>query len=59
MTIYLFTVQEEQRFSIKQIHKYACDYLRDWFPNLGSYTAFSNRHNQLSEAFRSFTSSLF
>lgn len=40
MTIYLFAVQEEQRFSIKQIHKYASDYLRDWFPNLGSYTAF-------------------
>lgn len=59
MTIYLFAVQEEQRFSIKQIHKYACDYLLDWFPKLGSYTAFSNRLNQLSEAFRSFTSSLF
>ena len=40
MTIYLFAVQEEQRFSIKQIHKYACDYLIDWFPKLGSYTAF-------------------
>ena len=59
MTIYLFAVQEEQRFTIKQIHKYACDYLRDWFPKLGSYSAFSNRLNQLSEAFRSFTSSLF
>jgi hypothetical protein len=59
MTIYLFAVQEEQRFSIKQIHKYVCDYLHDWFPKLGSYTTFSYRLNQLSEAFRSFTSSLF
>ncbi|WP_199742846.1 transposase [Flavobacterium sp. LS1P28] len=59
MTIYLFTVQEEQCFSIKQIHKYACDYLIDWFPKLGSYTAFSNRLKQLSAAFRRFTSSLF
>lgn len=59
MTIYLFTVQEEQRFSVKQIHKYACDYLLDWFPRLGSYAGFSNRLNQLSEAFRCFLTSMF
>ena len=59
MTIYLFAVQEEHRISIKQIHKYACDYLLDWFPKLGSYAGFSNRLNQLSEAFRSFATSLF
>ena len=59
MTIYLFTVQEEQRFSVKQIHKFACDYLLDWFPRLGSYAGFSNRLNQLSEAFRRFSTSLF
>lgn len=59
MTIYLFSVQEEQRFSIKHIHKYAYDYLLDWFPKLGSYSGFSNRLNQLSEAFRSFSTSLF
>jgi Transposase DDE domain len=59
MTIYLFTIQEEQRFSLKHIHKYACDYLLDWFPKLGSYAGFSNRLNQLSEAFRRFSVSLF
>jgi hypothetical protein len=59
MTIYLFTVQEEQRFSIKQIHKFACDYLLDWFPKLGSYAGFSNRLNQLSEAFRRLSASIF
>ena len=59
MTIYLFAVQEEQRLSVKQIHKYACDYLLDWFPKLGSYAGFSNRLNQLSEAFISFATSLF
>ena len=59
MTIYLFAVQEEQRFSVKQIHKFACDYLLDWFPRLGSYAGFSNRLNQLSEAFRRFSTSLF
>jgi hypothetical protein len=59
MTIYLFVVEEKQRFTIKQIHKFACDYLHSWFPNLGSYSAFSNRLNKLSEAFRILTSSLF
>ncbi len=59
MTIYLFAIEEEQRFTVKQIHKFACDYLLSWFPNLGSYAAFSNRLNQLSETFRSLTSSLF
>ena len=52
MTVYLFSVQEEQRFSVIQIYKYACHYLPDWFAKLGSYTDFSNRLNHLSEAFR-------
>ncbi len=52
MTIYLFTIQEEQRFKLKQIHRFANEYLRSWFPNLGSYAAFNNRLNRLSEAFR-------
>ena len=59
MTIYLFSVQEELRFSVKQIHKYACDYLIDWFAKLDSYAGFSNRLNQFSEAFTSFVTSLF
>ena len=58
MTIYLFSVQEEQRLSIKEIHRFACDYLLDWFPRLGSYSGFSNRLNQLSEAFRILATSL-
>lgn len=52
MTIYLFTMHEEQRFKVKQIHRFANEYLRDWFPNLGSYAAFNNRLNRLSEAFK-------
>jgi len=52
MTIYLFSIQEEQRFKIKHIHKFACEYLHSWFPTLGSYQAFNNRLNRLSEAFR-------
>jgi hypothetical protein len=52
MTIYLYGIHEEQRFKIKQIHRFANEYLRSWFPNLGSYAAFNNRLNRLSEAFR-------
>jgi hypothetical protein len=59
MTIYLFAIEEEERFSVRQIHKFACDYLRSWFPKLGSYAAFSNRLNQLSEVFRNLAASIF
>jgi len=52
MTIYLFAIQEEQRFKIKQVHRFANEYLRSWFPSLGSYQAFNNRINRLSEAFK-------
>ena len=52
MTIYLYTIHEEQRFKIKQIHRFANEYLLSWFPNLGSYAAFNNRLNRLSEAFK-------
>jgi hypothetical protein len=52
MTIYLYTIHEEQRYKIKQIHRFANEYLGSWFPNLGSYAAFNNRLNRLSEAFK-------
>lgn len=52
MTIYLFVIIEEQRFKIKQIHRFAHEYLGSWFPNLKSYSAFANRLNRLSEAFK-------
>ena len=59
MTIYLFAVQEEHRFSVIQIYKYSWDYLLDWCPKLGFYAGFSDQFNQLSEAFRNFATSLF
>ena len=59
MTIYLFVTKEEQRFTIKQIHLFAFEYLHSWFPKLGSYSAFNNRLNNLSEAFKSLLSTLF
>ena len=51
MTIYLYTIHQEQRFKCKQIHRFANDYLSSWFPKLPSYSAFNNRINRLSEAF--------
>jgi len=59
MTIYLFVIKEEQRFSVKQIHLFAVEYLHSWFPKLGSYSALNNRLNNLSEVFKSLLSSLF
>ena len=50
MTIYLFSVHEEQKFKVKEIHNFASDYLRSWFPKLNSYVAFNTRLNRLSEA---------
>jgi len=51
MTVYLYTIHQEQFFKCKQIHRFADKYLRSWFPKLPSYAAFNNRINRLSEAF--------
>lgn len=58
MTIYLYVMQVEQRLKIKQIHSFANDYLRPWFPLLHSYEAFNMRVNRLSEAFKHLSESL-
>jgi hypothetical protein len=58
MTIYLYVMQVEQRLKIKQIHRFANDYLRSWFPRLHSYEAFVVRINRLSEAFKHLSDSL-
>ena len=58
MTVYLFCINQEQRTKISQIYCFADDYLRSWFPKLPSYSAFNNRINRLSEAFRLLTDSL-
>jgi hypothetical protein len=51
MTVYLYTMHQEQRLKCKQIHHFADEYLRSWFPKLPSYLAFNKRINRLSEAF--------
>jgi hypothetical protein len=52
MSIYLYAMNIEKRFKIKQIYEFASDHLRSWFPKLPSYQAFDNRLNRLGEAFR-------
>ncbi len=51
MTIYLYAMQHEGHTKVKQIHRFASDWLRSWFPKLGSYQAFNNRLNKLGGAF--------
>lgn len=58
MTIYLFAMNYQGIFSIKQIHRFAMDYLRDWFPDLGSYQAFNNRLNRVCSVMNSLVESL-
>lgn len=51
MTIYLYTLHNEGHTKVKQIHRFAKEYLWDWFPKIGSYQAFNNRLNRLGSAF--------
>lgn len=51
MTIYLYTMHHEGHVKVKQIHRFATEYLKSWFPKLGSYQAFNNRLNRLGGAF--------
>jgi hypothetical protein len=59
MTVYLFVIAEEQRFQIKQIHRFTKDYMLSWFPKLPSYQAFNDRLNRLSEAFKTLATVLY
>lgn len=52
VTIYLYTMRLENRFNVKDMHEFASEYLRDWFPKLPSYEAFNVQINRLSEVFR-------
>jgi hypothetical protein len=51
MTVYLYTMHHEGHTKVKDIHRFASDYLMSWFPKLGSYQAFNNRLNRLGGAF--------
>lgn len=51
MTVYLYTMHHEGHTKVKDIHRFASDYLMSWFPKLGSYQTFINRLNRLGGAF--------
>lgn len=48
LTVYLFCGACEQRLKVKDKHKFAKEYLLDWFPNLPSYQTFNKRLNMLA-----------
>lgn len=58
MAIYLFVMQHIGIFTKKGIYQFARDYLMEWFPDLGSYQAFSHRLNRLSGAMNTLTEGL-
>lgn len=58
VTIYLFAMHHQGIFKLKQIHRFAKDYLLDWFPELGSYQAFSNRINGMANIMGTLTEAL-
>lgn len=50
LTIYLFSIHEEQRFKLSQMYNFTKGYLLSYFPKLTSYVAFTTRLNWLSSA---------
>ena len=51
MTVYLFVTHHQQLFKVKNVHRFATEYLKSWFPDIPSYQAFNARLNRLSNAF--------
>lgn len=51
LTTYLFAVGLQQRFQIKQVHRYIEEHWLDWFPNLPAYQTYNNRLNRLVATF--------
>jgi len=58
LTIYIFSIMEEEKFKVKSIHSYAKRHLLDWFPELPSYQTFNDRLNRLSGVFPHLVQSL-
>ena len=50
LTIYLFVGSEQRYTRLKEIHKFAKEYLLDWFPGLVSYQTFVYRLNRMPGA---------
>jgi len=54
ITIYLFVMHHQGIFKMNKIHQFASEYLLSWFPDLGSYQAFNQRINRLSNVMSTF-----
>ena len=50
ITIYLFGIMDKRR-QIKDIHRHAQRYWKDWFPQLPGYGAYVQRLNRIAECF--------
>lgn len=55
MTTYIWGINN-QKFEVKTCYEFIKDYYGDWFPNLPSYQAYSNRICYLADAFRELAS---
>lgn len=51
LTTYLFAVGFEQRFQIKQVHRYIKSHWLSWFPKLPAYQTYNARLNRLVAVF--------
>ncbi|MEM9985836.1 MAG: transposase [Bacteroidota bacterium] len=51
VTIYLFGLLEDQKFKLKDLHRYIQKYWLDWFPKLPTYSQFNKRVNRLAGVF--------
>lgn len=58
ITIYLFVMQHQGIFKMNKIHQFASEYLLSWFPDLGSYRAFNQRINRISNVMNIFVEML-
>jgi len=54
ITIYLFVMNHQGIFKMSKIHQFASEYLLSWFPDLGSYQAFNQRINRISNVMNTF-----
>lgn len=51
LTVYLYSIIEEEKTKIKSIHRFTQKYMKSWFPKLPSYSAFNHRINFLAPVF--------
>lgn len=51
ITIYLFTLLEDAKFKVKQMHEHILKYWSGWFPHLPGYQQFNKRLNRLAGVF--------